>query len=715
MVKAKPIWSKGEERRKNITLGLYTLVKSKGRPMKLNIATSGVYRVFLNGKFLYSGPARCAHDYYRIDRISIPMGQEVCHIAIEVVNYYVASFCYLRQPGFIQAEIISDGEVLAATGSIGFRTVRLKERVRKVQRYSFQRPFTESYRLTADVYGWQIGCFGSNTESVSMSIVEDKQLVERNLPLYKFPPIYANQHVARGTVKEGRIPKEYRRDRSLVDVRETTDSTLEGYEMDHLTQVLSDEIQEIENVTYLNVAETYEGVSYLSANAFEILSFACEKTGFLFADIQCKTAGRLYFLFDEILSKGDVDPLRLECCNVICLDVEEGQYAFQTMEPYGMRYLKIVALSGEFDITDIGISELVCPQPIIKKYEGKDPELKKVYVAALESFKQNCCDIYMDCPTRERAGWLCDSYFIGKTEHYFTGKNVVETNFLENYLLPKQFRDMPKGMVPMCYPADHLNGEFIPNWAMWLVIELEDYLVRTGDNTFIAQYKGRVYDIVKFFEAYENRDGLLENLPSWVFVEWSMSNQLVRDVSFASNMLYAYMLEKVGVLYQDKDAIYKAENIKETIRRRSYMGTFFCDNEVYQEGKLTLSGDCSETCQYYAFFTGVATPEAYPKLWEILTAEFGPKRMEQGLYPQIHPSNAFIGNYLRMILLNKYGYEKQMLEEIKGYFLYMAECTGTLWEHQDTQASCNHGFASYVAVLIAEGEQNLYQIHTKIK
>ncbi len=35
----------------------------------------------------------------------------------------------------------------------------------------------------------------------------------------------------------------------------------------------------------------------------------------------------------------------------------------------------------------------------------------------------------------------------------------------------------------------------------------------------------------------------------------------------------------------------------------------------------------------------------------------------------------------------------------------MAELTGTLWEHKNTFASCNHGFASYVAVLIYEAEE----------
>lgn len=60
---------------------------------------------------------------------------------------------------------------------------------------------------------------------------------------------------------------------------------------------------------------------------------------------------------------------------------------------------------------------------------------------------------------------------------------------------------------------------------------------------------------------------------------------------------------------------------------------------------------------------------------------------------------------MRLELLRENGYYSQLLKEIKGYFLYMAELTGTLWEHKNTFASCNHGFASYVAALIYEAEE----------
>ena len=41
-----------------------------------------------------------------------------------------------------------------------------------------------------------------------------------------------------------------------------------------------------------------------------------------------------------------------------------------------------------------------------------------------------------------------------------------------------------------------------------------------------------------------------------------------------------------------------------------------------------------------------------------------------------------------------------MVKEIRGYFSKMADITGTLWEHDDTRASCCHGFASYISVLL---------------
>ncbi len=99
-------------------------------------------------------------------------------------------------------------------------------------------------------------------------------------------------------------------------------------------------------------------------------------------------------------------------------------------------------------------------------------------------------------------------------------------------------------------------------------------------------------------------------------------------------------------------------------------------------------------------FLDVASPKSRPELWRTLTSEFGPKRDTKTVHPDIHISNAFIGNYLRIEVLSRAGLITQILRESSSYFGYMAERTGTLWENTDSSASCNHGFASHVAVML---------------
>ena len=87
--------------------------------------------------------------------------------------------------------------------------------------------------------------------------------------------------------------------------------------------------------------------------------------------------------------------------------------------------------------------------------------------------------------------------------------------------------------------------------------------------------------------------------------------------------------------------------------------------------------------------------------------DFGPEREAKGLWPNVHKCNAFVGNYLRLELLLKNGLYEQLLQECTGFFEYMADRTGTLWENTYDKASCNHGFASYAAVFILEAEKHL--------
>ena len=371
-------------------------------------------------------------------------------------------------------------------------------------------------------------------------------------------------------------------------------------------------------------------------------------------------------------------------------------YRTLTLEPYTLRYAKIFCAAGRIRVERFCLKEVANPAVKGAKFSFADEKLEKIYRAALNTFAYNCVDIFMDCPSRERAGWLCDGYFTGRVEHLLTGENRTEHDFLENFLLPKKFERLPKGMLPMCYPSDHPDGNFIPTWAMWFVLELDRYASESGDQDMAERARHKIYALLEYFSAFENEFGLLEDLEGWVFIEWSKAAEFTNGVNFCVNMLYALTLETVGKLYRDEAALQRAARMREKIRELSFDGQFFTDHAVRKEGVLTPAKDTTEVCQYYAFFTETATPERYPALWQTLLSDFGPDRKKTGRYPLVWPANAFIGSYLRLSLLERYGCGEQLINEIQGYFTYMADKTMTLWENDTDAASCNHGFASYV-------------------
>jgi hypothetical protein len=325
----------------------------------------------------------------------------------------------------------------------------------------------------------------------------------------------------------------------------------------------------------------------------------------------------------------------------------------------------------------------------------------------------------MDCPSRERAGWLADSFYTARAADVLDGNTLIERNFLENFLLPKKFKDLPEGMLPQCYPSD-TGGGFIPNWALWFVVELEEYGNRSGDAAMVEAFRPRVLKLFDFFKKYENQDGLLEKLPPWIFVEWSKANEFVQDVNYPTNMLYAGALSATARMYNMPDLAAKADRIRETIHRQSFDGKFFVDNAVRnKEGKLEATRNRTEVCQYYAVFFHVATPKNDPELFKTLCDQFGPKRKETGAFPEVHPANALHGNVMRMDLLSQAGRSQQTVDEAIASLLYMVDRTGTLWEGAAAGqgGSFNHGFQSQIVHVLYRdvlGIREVDRVHRKV-
>ncbi len=246
------------------------------------------------------------------------------------------------------------------------------------------------------------------------------------------------------------------------------------------------------------------------------------------------------------------------------------------------------------------------------QFSCSDPRLNRIFDAARQTFRQNAVDIFMDCPSRERAGWLCDSFFTSRVAFDLCGNTTIEKNLFENYLLPASFAHLPEGMLPMCYPADHYDGVFIPNWALWFVVELQEYQARSGDREMVAALRPRLAALYRYFQRFRNEDGLLEKLKSWVFIEWSKANDFVQDVSYPSNMLYAGALAAAG-RYVRRAELGRGRPSR-FARRSAGSRSTASSSSITPCGRTESSQvtrNRSEVCQYFAFFFDVATPQTH--------------------------------------------------------------------------------------------------------
>ena len=671
---AKKIWLKGLSKEVNIQARFVTELPA-AKDTTLYVTGATFYKVYFDGNLIHYGPSPTATGYARVDTVKLPAFHSTSDLVIEVAGYNSNSYAAVNQESYIAAEIWQDGELVRATGK-DFKAYRVNSRKQKVVRYSGQRHFSEIWNLDLHDEPCDI-------EEITANIT----YLARRAPLPSITKNALNTAYCKSKFTYIDTFDENYIDETSLSVNRTEFS---------FDEIIPLPMARIAQTCYEIKKDSTEAASALSEGEF--IAFECKNnsSGLFGLDFIASEGARFIIAFDERLEDGKF-PFKLITSNVIEVSAS-GHNCFENFEIYAFKYFAIFVISGSVEIKGVQKIDVKNSPAALPTLNTDDEELLTIYESALESLRCNTLGILTDCPSRERAGWLGDSSYIARAAYALTKDASVEADFLENYL-NHSCKTIPDGMVPMCYPAEHPKGTFIPQYAMWFILQLSEFAQRMP-NTYIGDVKTAIYAILSYFEGFENELGLLEDLPSWNFVEWSMANKWCKGVNFPTNMLYARVLELTHEMYRDEKLLEKCEAIRRTVREMSYDGRFFHDQAMREpDGALTLNGNISETCQYYAFYFGTASEEDYPELVDRLISEFGPSVDN---YPSIEKSNAWMGILLRMDLLLKWGKEDLLISQIKEYFLGMARMTGTLWEHKTVAATLNHGFPSYVAKLLLD-------------
>lgn len=694
--------------------GFHAALTLTARPAcaKLRIAGRHVFRVYINRRIVLNGPARTAHGYARVDELDVTafLHHGVNHLAVEMLVYgdvynKYSNDCTLEPDGFLLCELEADGQVLTATGGADWNACRIAARVANASRISHSREASEIYTLEPGWDGWIMGEADGTNGFCRTAPASAPRLLPHTAATIT-PTVRRFSRVCGygtcGIDHEAQLPRLFFEDNPgyyptgyyaslpeypLEDCRRTRERSDAG----------------------IRLTGTEDGLTLTGTeDSYILLEGECNTTGFPFARFTCEKPGTVDIVRSEILTPdGD---FAYNHNTVTRLHVPAGTWNFTAMEAGVARWLKLY-FRGTGTVTLHAAGMLVHEYPDAHRasFLCSDGDVNRLYDAAKRTLLCNTQDIFMDCPDRERGGWLCDSLWTARAAAMLLGDTRVEREFLETFLLTPA-DGMFRGFFPETYPgskADYAAMTGITTWSFWLTCELCEYVRRTGDTALRDRFVDRVAAFVDGSRSFLGQSGLLERLP-WLFIDWSVSNygEYQTPISVPANALYAYTLAALGGLYTRSDWCAEGERMRGILRTAVLDGrlpetvrTIPDSLERHPDGRLRGRGRCSETGIATCLWADLFAPGELPALDAAFRdcMGFSPRFAPD---PEIGRSQLFIGLCIRLDALARRGCYDRLYGELNALYLpQLREGPGTLWESvcMENSSRC-HGFTSHAGV-----------------
>ena len=341
-----PVWIAGAEREMNAFYGFAAEFDvGKGDRPVLRLSAGAIARVWVNGKFAGYGPARAPEGFCRVDEW--PLGDFVTEgrnvIAIEVSNPAVNTFYLPEQSGFLDAEVVCSGRILAETGRArspsapqsGFRAVRLP-RIAKASRFSYMREFAEFYTVTPESYAWRTN--GLCDSTLQLVHVPSLKPLSRVAPR----PTFAFDGTFRPTLRTSLRRDPARKVKKVSCTEDGGKGSFKGFAKEELEVNFSDAVQQLVAEKIEDASRTANPKAAITLAHLEGVVFEGSRNtaGFPKLDIRCTKPTTVWLVMDELAdSDGLPNPVRyFNCVNACGWRLEApGDYSLECFQPYCLK------------------------------------------------------------------------------------------------------------------------------------------------------------------------------------------------------------------------------------------------------------------------------------------------------------------------------------------------------------------------------------------
>ena len=169
----------------------------------------------------------------------------------------------------------------------------------------------------------------------------------------------------------------------------------------------------------------------------------------------------------------------------------------------GFRYLEIVGWENAVEDCQVWILNSYYPIGDGCRFTSSDKLLNQIWEICRNGVQQGTQDTYLDCPTREKGGFLGDAYITAFSHLYLSNDPRILKKMLLDFA--NKLRLYP-GMTANA--PNYIVGDLADYSLLWPEILLK-YYQWTADRTFVEEMLFAVDTLAEYFAGYEDANGLV--------------------------------------------------------------------------------------------------------------------------------------------------------------------------------------------------------------
>jgi hypothetical protein len=252
--------------------------------------------------------------------------------------------------------------------------------------------------------------------------------------------------------------------------------------------------------------------------------------------------------------------------------------SFTTLNFRSYRYIRLIVQTkaDPLIIDDLYGTFTGYPFKANYTFNSDNPEIKQILDIGWRTARLNAWETYTDCPYYEQLQYIGDTRIQAMISYYNSG----DDRLARNALTLMDHSRLAEGVTLSRYPSR--STQIISTFSLWYIGMLRDYWMYRPDAGFLKDKLMGQRAILEFFEKYQQADGSLKDLPYWRFVDWvgdmcwgpmgSDGCSSMYDLQLLLAYQWAADLENaIGASFYADYYTQKAKQLTETIKRKYWV------------------------------------------------------------------------------------------------------------------------------------------------